>query len=122
MRKVALALRRAYFRIVRAILLFLVDRLYGADLFWDNDDPEQPFYSVQERAHELIDFDGVETTADGTIKPLELTMQRAFALPTRRYEITPFYPDPENTDDVDVKIRRLPRKPPKAAATAAPAS
>lgn len=62
----------------RAVATWLVERLVGEDMLWNDDDPELYVGSVEEWAH--------ENWSPGDNGPEKF--QRAFGLPTREYEIT----------------------------------
>jgi hypothetical protein len=98
MRKLERFLRRAYFRIVGGILLFVVDHLIGADAFWNDDDPECQYESIEQWINEV----GYESDfSDG---PVVVTFQRALRLPNRTYEVIEKRSD--DSDDVEHEWRR----------------
>lgn len=83
------------------LAVWLVERLYGEDMLWDADDPEQCFYDLEEWARSRWDWEGF---GDETHT---FTVQRALGLPTKAYEITrKTREDSDDEDFIVVPVKR----------------
>ena len=94
----------------RRAAVWLVEVLYGDDMMWDDDDPETPYYSLDEWAsNQWGEAPGASTT---------VTFRRALNLPNKSYRVTASgHPD---SDDIDYHFQRIPR-PARAALAEVPA-
>lgn len=66
-----------------------------ADLYWNQDDPEIPYYTVEDWAA----YEGIGMYTG----PRTVTMQRAIRLRSITYKVTPYQPN-EEWDDVEYKV------------------
>jgi hypothetical protein len=85
-------------RVRKWLAVRLTEMLYGEDMLWDADDPEQCHYSIEEWAGEVWGptTGGQETT---------VTFTRALTLPKRKFRIVSVAHD--DSDDIDFQITRI---------------
>lgn len=74
-------LRNWFYKTRRKLLLWLVDREWAADMFWDIDWSEA---GAQDSPEEIVDMHYEGEIGDA----VEVTTMRAISLPSRKYKVT----------------------------------
>jgi hypothetical protein len=92
-------IKQWHWRLRRRLAVWLAEVLYVADMLWDDDDPETPYYSVEEWAsNEWGGAPGASTT---------VTFRRAIELPNKFYRVTAHgRPD---SDEIDYQCQQIPQ-------------
>lgn len=90
--------KRWQWRMRRRLAVWLVERLYGEDMLWDDADQERSWGSMDEWAGDVWSptVGGEETT---------VTFQRALSLPSIKYRVHSL--DCADSDDIDYRFVRL---------------